>query len=251
MSARALELVAFLSAQERLKEAFVVLDQANALGTARGEILLARAGLELKAGQLKQAEASVDAAMKLGVQDAGLSVLRARLLIASQGANGADAALQILDQAAVRTPSNLNVQRERIELVVTHKKWNAAARSLEGLKLALFHNYGSRLTRISGQGALRLSSATGTGRSRSIGSHWRIVRADVSLWLEYARAAETGGRDTTAREAYGAGIASQPKQSGHRERATSARCAHGAPARPRSRRAARWMVLRSKASFLL
>jgi tetratricopeptide (TPR) repeat protein len=199
---RALELVAFLSGQERLKEAFVVLDQADALGTARGEILLARAGLELKAGQLKSADASVAAAMKLGVQDPRLSVLQARLLMASKGADGADAALQILDQAAIRTPSNLNVQQARIELVVANKKWNAAARALEGFKLALFHRYGAATDAHIWAGRIEAE----LGRWNRSLEEYRIALADrpkdVSLWLEYARAAETGGRDTTAREAY-------------------------------------------------
>src|SRR5262249_52442191 len=140
---RLLELVAFLSVQERLKDALVVLDQADALGAAREEILLARASLELKTGKLDAAVASIDAALKRGAHDPRLAVLRTHLLIARQGADGADQALAILDEAAVRNPTDLDVQRERVQLVFNYKKWNAAARSLEGFKLALFRNFGS------------------------------------------------------------------------------------------------------------
>jgi hypothetical protein len=71
---RALELVTFLSVQGHLQDAFIVLDQADALGAARGEVLIARAGLQLKTNQLKEAEASVDAAVKLGLQDPRLAL---------------------------------------------------------------------------------------------------------------------------------------------------------------------------------
>jgi tetratricopeptide (TPR) repeat protein len=224
---RALELVAFLSSQGRLKEAFVVLDQASTLGTDRREILLSRAELELKAGQLKGAEVSIEAAIKLGGQHPGLSVLRARLLLASKGANGVDPALQILDQAASLTPADLNVQRERIDLVVNNKKWNAAARSLEGLKLALFHHFGAAT-----------DAHIWAGRIEAELGHWhrsleeyRIALADrpadVSLWLEYARAAETGGRDTAAREAYAQALRLSPNSAdiASAQRALDARAA--------------------------
>jgi tetratricopeptide (TPR) repeat protein len=158
--------------------------------------------LQLKAGQLAEATASIEAAVKMGVQDPRLAVLRTRLLLARRGADGADEALAILDEAAARNPSDLTVQRERIELVAGYKRWNAAARSIEGLKLALFQNYGTATdahiwaARIDGQ----------LGRwNRSLDAY-RIALADrptdVALWIEYARAAETAGRDMTAREAY-------------------------------------------------
>jgi tetratricopeptide (TPR) repeat protein len=198
-----LDLVAFLSGQDRVKDAFIVLDQAAALGAARGEILLARGGLELKTGQLDAAARSLDAAVKASVQDPMLAVLRARLLLARQGTDGADRALAILDEAAIRNPADLNVQNERVTIVVAHKRWNAAARSLDGLKLALFRNYGSA-TDAHVWGA-RIDAQL--GRWNKALDEFRIALADrptdVSLWLEYARAAEAGGRDVMAREAYG------------------------------------------------
>jgi tetratricopeptide (TPR) repeat protein len=199
---RTLEVVAFLSAQERLKDAFVVLNQAEAMGGSRGDILVARAMLQTKAGDLSGAAASAAAAEKLGVYDPRLAILQARLLITTKGADGADQALSILDQAATRDVSDVNVQWERMELIFKQKKWNAAARSLEGLKLALYRKYGSATdahiwtARIDGE----------LGRWNRSLDEYRIALADrptdVTLWLEFARAAETAGRDATAREAY-------------------------------------------------
>jgi tetratricopeptide (TPR) repeat protein len=195
-------LVDFLSSQDQVKAAFAVLDQANALGVGRGELLLARAGLELKAGQLTAAQATAEAARKLGAGDVRLSLLRAQVLLGAKGDDGADEALAILDEAAARDPADLAVQIRRIELVSAYKKWNAAQRSLEGLKLALFHRDGSAAAahiwaaRIEGQ----------MGRWNKALDEYRIALVDqaaaVSVWIEYAQAAENAGRDLIARDAY-------------------------------------------------
>ncbi len=64
-----------------------------------------------------------------------------------EGADGADAALAVLDAAAARTPLDVRVQSERVELVTTYKKWRAAERSVEGLKQALYESGGSATAR--------------------------------------------------------------------------------------------------------
>jgi tetratricopeptide (TPR) repeat protein len=199
---RTVALVDFLSAQERVDAAFAVLAQADATGVGRGELLIARAGLELKAGQVEAAERTAEAAKKIAAADVRLALLRAQLLLKLKAEDGADAALAILDEAAARDPADLTVQTRRIELVLQYKKWNAAARSLEGLKLALFHRDGSAAAahiwaaRIDGQ----------LGRWNKAVDEYRIALADwpmqVSLWIEYAQAAENAGRDVIAREGY-------------------------------------------------
>ena len=142
--------------------------------------------------------------------------------MASKGADGADAALRSWIKRRFALPRTSTYSRQRIELVVAHKKWNAAARALEGFKLALFHRYGAATDAHIWAG--RIEGELGRW-NRSL-DEYRIALADrprdVSLWLEYARAAETAGRDTTAREAYAQAVAAQPEQSGHRERATQA-----------------------------
>jgi O-antigen ligase/tetratricopeptide (TPR) repeat protein len=200
-TARMLDLVAFLTRLGRLPDAFVVLDQADALGAPRSESLLARAALQLRAGQPAAAAATVESAAAAGVQDPRLPVLRAKLLTNAQGAAGADEALAILDLAAARYPTDLDIERARLEVVTQYQRWKAAARALDGLKLALYHSQGSASeahvagARIEGQ----LGHWTGSL------DEYRLALMDqpdnVALWIEYARAAETTGRDNVARDA--------------------------------------------------
>jgi hypothetical protein len=136
------------------------------------------------------------------MDDARVAVLRAQLLVTVKGAAGADEAQGILDRAAVRFPGDLAVARQRLELVTRFEKWNAAARSLEGLKLAIYQAGGTP-TEAHIAGA-RISARLG---------HWtqaldeyRIVLAEIPdstvLWMEYAHAAQAIGHDATARDAY-------------------------------------------------
>jgi tetratricopeptide (TPR) repeat protein len=197
-----LDLVTFLSARSRLADAFVVLDQADAIGAPRAQSLPVRAALQLKAGQVAAADATVETARAAGIQDPRLAVLGAQLLTTKLGADGADQALAILDLGASRYPTDLGVQRARIDLVRQYKKWQAANRALEGLKLALYHAQGSATeayiasARIQGE----------LGRWRRAIDDYRIALADqpndASLWIEYAHAAEAIGRDGAAREGY-------------------------------------------------
>jgi tetratricopeptide (TPR) repeat protein len=199
---RLTELASFLSAQSRVDAAFVVLDQADALGAAPVDSLLMRARLQLQVHRLKEATATLDRARAAGINDQRLAVLQVQLLIENQGAAGADAALAILDRAATQYPTDVEVQRKRVELVTQFEKWNAAARAIEGLKLALYQHAGSATeahiasARISGR----------LGRWTAALDEYRIALAadshNVSLWIEYAQAAEKLGRDATAREAY-------------------------------------------------
>ena len=200
-SARTLELVSFLGGLGRVPDAFVVLDQADALGAPRGASLLERTALQINSGQLKEAAITLDAARAAGLDDARVAALRAHLLLDLKGVAGADEALAILDRAAVRYPTDLPVARQRVDLVIKYEKWNAAARSLEGLKLALYQTGGSAEAHIA---AAHIAARLG---------HWtqaldeyRIVLADmpdnVTYWIEYARAAQVIGHDATARDAY-------------------------------------------------
>jgi tetratricopeptide (TPR) repeat protein/O-antigen ligase len=199
---RMTELASYLSAFGRISDAFVVLDQADALGAPKVESLLMRARLQLQAGQLKAATATLDAPLVARTNDPRLPVLQAEVLLADQGAPAADRALALLDAAAQRYPTNLGIQRARVDLVTRFEKWNAAARSLDGLKLALYQASGAATeahvasARIDGR----------LGRWPAAIDEYRIALTadpnDVSLWTEYARAAERIGRYAVAREAY-------------------------------------------------
>ena len=95
----------------------------------------------------------------------------------------------------------MQVQSERIELVVTYKKWQAAERSLEGLKQALYKAAGTA----TGAHVWAARIAGELGRWTNALGEYRIALADspndVALWGEFARAAMSAGRDETAREA--------------------------------------------------
>jgi Tfp pilus assembly protein PilF len=90
----------------------------------------------------------------------------------------------------------------RIDLVNQYQKWQGASRSLEGLKFALYQQFGQATE----------GHIVGAHIERQLG-HWtaaldeyRIALAerpaDVSLWMEYAKCAEAIGRVAMAREAY-------------------------------------------------
>jgi Flp pilus assembly protein TadD len=192
----------FLSAQQRIPDAFVVLDQADALGAPAADSLLMRARLQLQAGRLSEAASTLERVKSAGASDPRLAVLQSQLLISTKGADGADSALAILDGAATRFPTDPGVQRERVALVTRFEKWNAVTRSIEGLERALYQATGSATeahvasARINGQ----------MGHWTKALDEYRIALAadgrNVPLWIEYARAAERIGHDQTARDAY-------------------------------------------------
>jgi tetratricopeptide (TPR) repeat protein len=197
-----LQLVVFLSGLGRVADALTVLDQADALGAPRGGMLLARANLQIQSRQFKEAAATLDAARAAGVNDARMAGLGARLLVDTKGPAGADEALALLDGAATRFPDDVAIQRQRVELVTTYQKWNAASRALDGLKQALYQIGASPAEAqiASARVAVRL------GHLREALGEYRIALADypdnVAYWIEYAQVAETSGRDDVAREAY-------------------------------------------------
>jgi tetratricopeptide (TPR) repeat protein len=199
---RMLEVASFLSSASRIEDAMIVLDQAEASNVPVGELLLMRAKLQLLSHNLPAAQATIARAHALGVRDVRLAILDAQLSLDVGGPSGTDQALATLDLAAAQYPSNVEVQRMRVDIVGRFGKWQAADRALEGLKQALYHERGSAaeahvaaariFTRLS-----RFTNALG---------EYRIALADdstnVSLWLEFGHAAEAAGRDQTARDAY-------------------------------------------------
>jgi hypothetical protein len=200
--ARMLILVNFLTIRNRLNEASVVLDQVDALGKSGRESYLARAQLQLAMQQPQAASATLTAAHAKGIQDPRMAVLEAQILLAEKGAAGADEALVMLDTAATRDPTSVQVQYERIQLITRYKKWKAADRAIEGYKLALYaHGQAATDAHIF---AARLQAEL--GRLNNALDEYRIALmdrpSDVSLWLEYGRAAQSCGRIATAREAY-------------------------------------------------
>jgi tetratricopeptide (TPR) repeat protein len=196
------EVAGFLSSMSRFSDAFTVLDQAEALGASRTELLLLRGKLQLQTGNISAAQATIAAARADGVHDPRLSLIEAQILLDTKGAAGADEALAILDLATTRYPLDLAAQRARLALVTSYQKWQAATRALNGLKLALYYVQGSAAEgHIAGA---RIE--THLGHWTQAFGEYRIALADeptnVALWIEFGQAAETAGRDATARDAY-------------------------------------------------
>jgi tetratricopeptide (TPR) repeat protein len=199
--ARIIEVAAFLRKMSRFADAVAVLDQADAVGAPRGPSLLVRGQLELDAGQPAAAAVTFAKARALRVDAPEMVFLEARLKLA-EGAAGVEPALAVLDAGALRYPENLDIQRSRLDLVLRYERWQAADRALRGLEMALYSTYGSA-------GEAHAAAARIDARlsrwTNALGKY-RVALADdprnVSLWLEYARAAESAGRESTAQEAY-------------------------------------------------
>jgi tetratricopeptide (TPR) repeat protein len=198
-----LEVASFLADRQRLPDAFAVLSQADALGAPTAEARLARAALQLQAGDVDAAGATVAGVAAAGQRGPELSMLKAKILIKQKGIEGADEALAILDEAAARYPGDLQLERDRVSLVTRYKKWGSAARAIEGLKLACYRTSGSAAEAHIAAAEI----ATQLGRLTEAIDEYRIALSDrprdVQLWMSYARVAESAGRDVLAREAYG------------------------------------------------
>jgi tetratricopeptide (TPR) repeat protein len=198
------ELAWFLSARGRSQDAFTVLDQADALGAPRAEVLLTRARLQLNGGeaQADSAAQSIAALRTMAIQDPRLAVMEAQLALLQHGADGADGALAILDQAAGQYPADISVQTTRLGLVQKFKRWRALDRSLEGYRQALYRNYGSATD--AHVWSARIETSLGHW-ARSL-DEFRIALAerpnDVALWIEFGQAAESAGRYTVAQDAF-------------------------------------------------
>ena len=127
-----------------MPDAFTVLDQADALGAPPSERLLMRARLQVQSHQTDAARATLAAARQAGTDDPRLSMLEAQLLLETKGAAGADAALSAPRPGRHAISARpRDVQRMRMKVIIDFEKWKAAARALEGFKLALYQAQGS------------------------------------------------------------------------------------------------------------
>jgi tetratricopeptide (TPR) repeat protein len=199
---RLIQVATFLADSNRVADAFVALDQADALEGATPASLVARGRLQVRANQLDAAQATLARAHALQIQDPRVVVLDAEVTLGKQGAAGADAALAILDAGAARYPQDVDIQRVRVKTVLDYQRWQAAPRAVEGLQRVLYATQGNAVeAHIAGA---RIQSKLGHWTA-ALGAY-RIALADApadaGLWLELGQTAESAGRDATAREAY-------------------------------------------------
>ena len=165
----------------------------------------------MKAGDDRAAASALARARAQGIRDPRLEVVDAQLHLRANDERAPDQALTVLDAAAAQYPGSLELQRMRVDLVLTHRKWHASERALEGLKLALFENH---LSVAEAHAAAARVAAQMSRWNQALGEY-RIAVAEeswnVAMWMEYGRAAESAGRPTTAREAYREAARRAPK----------------------------------------
>ena len=182
---RMVDVADFLNGQGRIAEALAVLDQADTLGANRVDSLIVRARLQLHAGQVSAAQATLTAAEGAHVQDPRLFLLKAETTMAAAGGTGVEEALATLDTAATRYPFDVQVQRARMRLVLDHKRWQASARAVDGLQAALYHAQGTASE--AHVAAARVQA--GMGHVMPALTEYRIALADdpanVGLWVEF------------------------------------------------------------------
>jgi tetratricopeptide (TPR) repeat protein/O-antigen ligase len=199
---RMMNVVVFLTESTRIDDAFIALAQAEAMGAPAADVLTMRAQLQLSKTDYAAVAATLEAAKAARVIGPRLDAMEAELLVRTQGADGAERALSILDLAATRYPTDVDLQRRRVALVTTYNKWQAAARSVEGLKLALYATNGSATEAHVANARIQVR----LGHVVVALGEYRIALADepgnTALWMELGQAAKSIGHDATAREAY-------------------------------------------------
>jgi O-antigen ligase/tetratricopeptide (TPR) repeat protein len=200
--ARMVEAANFLAQRGELANAISILDEADFVGAPRVESLLTRCRLQTQLGQLAPAQTTLAEARAAGIQDPRMAVLEANLILATKGAAGSNEAFSILDLAATRYPLDVEVQRLRISLVPGYGKWQAADRSIDGFKLALYRSTGNAYEANVAAAHIRGK----LGQWNACFSEYRTALSQAPsntwLWVEFGQTAEAAGRDTTAREAY-------------------------------------------------
>ncbi len=206
-----IEVADFLAIRSRVKEAIAVLDQADALDAPHVDSLVTRVRLMLQNNQVDAAQSALAQVHAAGILDPRVPVLDARVGLAVRGKAGADDALATLDAAAARYPLDVEVQRQRLALVTQFEKWQVADRAVEGLKVALYHDYGQA-------NEAHIAAARIHARLRRwnqcFGEYRIALLADPTngyLWFEFGRTAEEAGRYPVAREAYAEAAREVPK----------------------------------------
>ena len=140
--------------------------------------------------------------MKLAPDDARVAVLDAEHKMRTDGKEAGSAALAIVERALDRTPSDLDLQRKRIE-IVSHQRWSAAERSILGYKQALQEVGRSTVEANLAAAGIYLTM----GRVRDAMTEFRIATTadpqNTGIWRQYAAAAEAARYLVVARDAYG------------------------------------------------
>jgi tetratricopeptide (TPR) repeat protein len=209
---RMVELADHLAARSQIPEAMEVLDQADAMGLPRTESLVTRAKLQLQSRQLDAVRTTLAEAHAAGIQDPRLFLLDAQIMVEIKGVAAGDEVLTILDLAATRYPLDLPVQRMRISMVQRYRKWQAADRAIDGLKLALYHAQGTAVEANLEKARIHVQLSQWNAAFGEYRTALAQGPNQPSIWVEFGQMAEKAGRDATAREAYSEALRLSPSE---------------------------------------
>jgi predicted Zn-dependent protease len=138
----------------------------------------------------------------LAPDDGRVALLDAEYTVKQGGKDAASVALATVERALDRTPSDLDLQRKRIELVSHFERWSAAERAILGYKQALQELGRSTVEANVAAAGIYLT----LGRVRDAIAEFRIATMadpdNVGLWRQFASTAEAARHFTVARDAY-------------------------------------------------
>ncbi|MEO5769896.1 MAG: O-antigen ligase family protein [Polyangia bacterium] len=200
---RILEVAQFILVRPHPERAAPVIDSASAMGAPKLEVALLRARMDLSTNADAELTGKALAdARSLAPDDSRVALLDAEYMVRQGGKDAASVALATVERALDRKPSDLDLQRKRIELVSRFERWTAAERAILGYKQAL-----QEVGRSTVEANLAAAGIyVALGRVRDAMAEFRIATMaspdDAGLWRQFASTAEAARYFTVARDAY-------------------------------------------------
>jgi tetratricopeptide (TPR) repeat protein len=199
---RLLEIARFLLGIARPDQVEQIVAAASRAGAPALEVALLQARMNLAGTDLRATELAIARVTNLAPTDSRVGLLEAEFVLQQAAKDAPSRALALIERALEREPSDLDLQRKRIEIVSRFERWTLADESIVGFKQALQETGRSTVeANLAAAGIyLRL------GRIRDAMAEYRIATisdpANVSIWREFASSAEGTRHYVLAREAY-------------------------------------------------
>lgn len=184
------------------KDLAPVVALAKTAGAGPLDLALLRAKIASASGDRESWEAELARAKAAAGFDGRVAELEADLIISRGGAEAGVAALSTIEHALEREPSNVSLQRKRLQIVMQFKRWSALDRAVIGFKQAL--NDGGRS--VTEAHVLAASAYMEVGRVREAVVEYRIATTaepnNIGIWQQFGASAEAAGRLELAHEAF-------------------------------------------------
>ncbi len=197
-----LDLASYLAGQSMLPAARDLLGRARAsagAGVSGLRALLIQAEIDLRADDLAAARASLDQAGRANPREPRVFLMQTDV---ETRAGSLQKALAILEAGVAVAPTDLSLQRKRLEMAMAGERWDDAERALGGLRSAIAagnHPAGEAHVMAARLHVRRDRGAQAIGEYRIA---LTLEPANSGIWRELAAAAEQAGRLGTALEAY-------------------------------------------------